>query len=144
VSRHLLVLNSTAVKERACRYVKAAPFGTRVEFKAQKRSLPQNDRMWAMLTDVAAQKEHNGRKYPPHIWKVLFMKALGCEVEFIPALDGATVIPLGYRSSDLSKQEMSDLIECIAAWGASNGVTFHDGQEQDASTSLSAQAQEGG
>lgn len=126
MSRHLIVLNSGADKARAVRYIAQAPFGTRIELKAAKRSLDQNSRLWAMLTDIAAQKEHGGRKYTPDIWKVLFMSACGREVQFAPTLDGTAFLPLGYRSSDLTKQEMSDLIEFMMAWGAENGVEFHD------------------
>lgn len=126
MSRHLLTLNSSADRDRARRYVAAAPNGTRVEFKAEKRSLPQNDRMWAMLTDIAAQKEHGGRRYTPDKWKVLFMHACGREVQFIPALDGTSFIPWGQSSSDLSKAEMSELIEFMFSWGAENGVVFAD------------------
>lgn len=132
MSRHLLTINSAVDRERVARYAAQAPTGTRVEFKAAKRTLPQNDRMWAMLTDIAAQKEHGGRKYTPDIWKALFMSACGREVQFVPALDGTTFLPLGYRSSDLSKQEMSDLIEFMFAWGAENGVTFHDEAQEAA------------
>lgn len=126
MSRHLLTIHSTADRARAARYVAQAPFGTRIEFKAAKRTLPQNDRMWAMLTDIARQKEHSGRKYTPDEWKVLFMHACGRETQFVPALNGTGFLPLGYRSSDLSKAEMSDLIEFMMAWGTENGVTFHD------------------
>ena len=126
MSRHLIALHSNAHRAMAARYVAKAPFGTRVEFKAAKRSLPQNDRLWAMLTDIARQKEHNGRKYTPDTWKILFMHALGREMQFIPSLDGTGFLPLGYRSSDLTKGEMSDLIEFMMAWGAENGVEFHD------------------
>jgi hypothetical protein len=129
MSRHLLALYGAADRERATRYIAQAPTGTRVEFKAAKRTLPQNDRMWAMLTDIAQQKEHCGRKYTPDRWKVLFMQACGAEMEFVPTLNGDSFMPFGYRSSELSKQEMSDLIEFMFAWGAENGVTFHDQQE---------------
>lgn len=124
MSRHLIALHSPASRHRAMRYVAQAPAGTRVEFKVAKRTLPQNDRMWAMLTDIAKQKEHCGRKYTPDIWKCLMMHACGRTMEFIPALDNSTVMPLGYHSSDLSKSEMSDLIEFMSAWGAENGVVF--------------------
>lgn len=124
MTRYLVTIRSEEDRLRISKYAKAAPFGTRVEFKAVKRSLPQNDRMWAMLTDVAEQKAHNGRKYTPNQWKVLFMHACGREVQFIPALDGAGFIPWGQSSSDLSKQEMTDLIEFIFAWGAENDVEF--------------------
>ncbi len=126
MSRHVLTLYGAADRARAMRYINAAPFGTRIELKAAKRTLPQNDRMWAMLTDIARQKTHCGRKYTPDEWKVLFMHACGREMQFVPALNGTGFMPLGYRSSDLAKAEMSDLIEFMLAWGAENGVEFHD------------------
>ena len=119
-------MDSAATREKAACWARKAPYGTRVEFKTTKRSLPQNDRMWAMLTDVAQQAKHAGRSYTPDQWKVLFMHACGREVQFIPALDGSTFIPWGQRNSDLSKQEMTDLIEFIFSWGGEHGVTFHD------------------
>lgn len=126
MSRALVTLRGNADRERASNWIAKAPAGTRVEFKAPRRSLPQNDRMWAMLTDIAQQKTHAGRRYTADQWKVLFMHACGREVQFIPALDGSTFIPWGQSSSDLSKQEMSDLIDFMAAWGAQNGVVFQD------------------
>lgn len=126
MSRAVIVVNGSADRNRAAAWSMKAPAGTRIEFKAAKRSLEQNARMWAMLTDIATQKEHAGRRYTPDQWKVIFMHACGREVQFIPSLDGATFIPWGQSSSDLSKQEMTDLIEFMFAWGAENGVVFHD------------------
>jgi hypothetical protein len=126
MSRALIKVSSNIDRERAARWAMQAPAGTRIEFKETKRSLPQNDRLWAMLTDIATQKEHCGRKYTPDQWKILFMHACGREVQFIPALDNSTFIPFGQSSSDLSKGEMTDLIEFLFAWGAENGVVFHD------------------
>ena len=83
--------------------------------------------MWAMLTDISLQKEHNGRRYTPDQWKVIFLHACGRETQFIPALEGGGFIPWGMSSRDLSKEEMSNLIEFMMAWGTENGVTFHDG-----------------
>lgn len=126
MTRALLTLTSEAVRLRAKRWLSQAPLGTRVEFRAPRRSIPQNDKMWSMLTDIAAQVTHCGRKYPADAWKVLFMHALGREIQFLPAIDGTTFVPYGQSSSELSKQEMSDLIEFIAAWGAEHGVVFGD------------------
>lgn len=126
MSRALLILDSPAARMKATAWVHKAPAGTRLEFKQSKRSLPQNDLMWSLLTQVAQQKEHSGRRYTPDQWKVLFMHACGRDVQFIPSLDGATFLPWGRSSSDLSKQEMTDLIEFILSWGAQNGVAFHD------------------
>jgi len=128
MSRHLIVVHSVADRVRASNYINVAPTGTRVEFKAAKRSLPQNDRMWAMLTDIARQKEHHGRKYTPDVWKMIFLHALNKEnaVTFVHSLENETFIPIARSSSDLSKGEMSDMIEMMLEWGGRNGVTFND------------------
>lgn len=132
MSRALVTLHGAADRQRAKHWIDQAPTGARIEFKAAKRTLPQNDRMWAMLTDIATQKEHSGRRYSPDQWKVLMMHACGREVQFLPALDGSTFIPWGQSSSDLSKQEMTDLIEFMFSWGAQNGVVFQDDRQEEA------------
>jgi len=126
MSRATVILNSAEARRRVAKWAMSAPSGTRVEFKEVKRSLPQNDKLWAMLTDVSKQAEHVGRRYTPDEWKVLFMHALGQEVNFLPALDGRTFVPFGYRSSDLSKSEMTALIDLISTWGAEHGVAFYE------------------
>lgn len=126
MTRYVIVLNSIPDRAQATKAIMHAPHGTRVELKAARRTLPQNERMWAMLTDIALQKEHAGRKWTPDQWKVLFMHACGREAQFVPALNGAAFIPWGQSSSDLSKKEMTDLIDFMHAWGAENGVIFHD------------------
>lgn len=129
MSRALLILNTSAERAKALSWIAKAPAGTRVEFKGPKRSLDQNSRLWAMLTDVATQAEHSGRKYSADQWKIIFMHACGREVQFIPSLDSKTFIPFGQSSADLSKPEMTELIDFIHAWGAQNGVKFHGPDE---------------
>ncbi len=132
MSRALVVVNTRADRDKIAAWAAKAPWGTRVEFKATKRTMPQNDRMWAMLTDIAQQKEHAGRRYTPDQWKVLFMHAVGREVQFIPSLDSSTFIPWGQSSSDLSVGEMTDLIEFMFSWGAEHGVVFHEPKQREA------------
>lgn len=132
MSRATVVLTGNAARDRVCQWAWKAPSGTRVEFKEVKRSLPQNDRMWAMLTDVSKQAKHMGRRYTPDEWKVLFLHALGREMTFLPALDGATFVPYGQHSSDLGKSEMTALIDLIRVWGEQHGVVFHDQQAEAA------------
>lgn len=107
----------------------AAPQGSRVEVKGPKRTLPQNAMMWSLVTEISLQKTHHGRKYTPDQWKAIFLHAIGREVTFIPSLGGDTFIPWGNRSSDLSKNEMANLIEFILAWCAENGVRLKDDAE---------------
>lgn len=124
MTRALLVLTPNT-REKAAAWVRDWPNGTRVEFREPRRSLDQNAKLWALLSDVADQAQHCGQRYPAEVWKTLFMQAFGREVRFLPTLDGSSVFPLGFRSSELTKAEMSDLIEFILAWGAERGITFH-------------------
>ena len=126
MSRYLVTLKSTVERQRALRIVEAAPFGSRVEVKAIKRTLPQNSRMWAMLTDVAMQLAWHGKRLTPDDWKLIFLDALKREVRTVPNIEGDGVVNLGRSSSDLSKDEMSDMIELIYKFGAEHGVVFLD------------------
>lgn len=132
MSRALIIIRSKEDRARAARWAQSAPFGTRVEWKAPRRSIDQNSMLWSLLTAIATQYEHCGKRYQPEIWKALMMHAWGREVKFIPSLDGESVVPMLYRSSDLTKAEMTELIEFILTWGAQNGVRFHDEQEVEA------------
>jgi hypothetical protein len=126
MSRATVICTTDADRSKAAGWAMRAPPGTRIEFKSPKRSIPQNDRMWAMLTDVADQMTHHGQKLKANDWKLLFLNALGRENRVVPNLDGDGVVNLGMSSSDLSKEEMSDLMLVIAAWGSQNGVKFGD------------------
>lgn len=126
MTRAIIVLNDEHELRRAAKWLQQAPAGTRLEFKAPKRSLPQNDRMWAMLTDVATQLPWHGIKLSPDDWKLLFMGSLKRELRMVPNLDGNGFVNLGRSSSDLSKAEMTDLIDLIGAFGANHNVVFHD------------------
>jgi hypothetical protein len=126
MTRALITLNGKDDTQRAMRWLTQAPAGTRLEFKAPRRSLPQNDRMWAMLTEVAAQLPWHGVKLTPDDWKLIFLNALKRELRMVPNLEGTGFVNLGRSSSDLSKDEMTDLMELIAAFGAKHGIAFND------------------
>lgn len=136
MGRALLVLDSPADRQKAVTWVGKAPVGTRVEFKASKRSLPQNDLMWALLTEFAQQFEHAGKKYDPTQWKAIFLHAFGREVSFLPSLDGKTFLPIEMSSSDLSKQEMTDFIEFIIKEAAERGVILSNPNDSQSGSSV--------
>ena len=132
MSRYLITLNSSANRALAMRVITAAPNGTRVEVKAVKRSGPQNDRMWAMLSDVALQLPWHEQKLRADDWKLIFLDALKRDRRVVPNLDGDGFVDLGRSSSDLSRNEMGNLLDLIAAFGAQHGVVFGDESEQAA------------
>jgi hypothetical protein len=129
MSRALIVLWNAADREKVARWASKAPPGTRVEFRATKRSIPQNDRLWAFLTEIAAQRDWHGVKLSADDWKLLFLDALQRELRIVPNLNGDGFVNLGRSSSDLSKEEMSDLLELVTAWGVEQGIKFNDPQE---------------
>lgn len=126
MSRALLVLANQSIRDKACHWIRKAPENTRVEFRKPKRTLPQNDRLHAMITDWAEQVEHHGQKYDVDSWKVILLSAFGYEVRFVPSLDGTSFVPLGMHTSDLSKEECTEFMDFIEAEGALRGVTFHE------------------
>lgn len=116
MSRHVIVLASDAEREKAALYLRVAPPGTRIEFKGPKRTLPQNDRLFLMLTEVSRQLQWHGQKYRPEEWKDYFLHALRGE-KWMPAEEGG-MVPIGRSTSDLDKAEfgeLMDLIECFCA-----------------------------
>ena len=97
--------------------------------KPETRSLAQNSRLWAMLTDISRQVDWYGNKLTPEEWKDVFSAALKKQ-KVIPGLDGGFVV-CGQRTSRMTRAEMSELQELMAAFGAERGVVFHDEWEAD-------------
>lgn len=126
MTRYNFTLMNGSDRQKVAKYIEAAPTGSRVEIKAAKRTLPQNERMWAMLTDVSEQLRWHGIRLTPDKWKLIFLDALKREIQIVPNLDGTGFVNIGQSSSDLSKEEMGDLMEVIAAFGAREGVVFHE------------------
>jgi hypothetical protein len=126
MSRAEIIIHGSADRERASRLIAAVPAGTRVAFRGSRRSLDQNAKMWAMLTEVSRQLEWHGQKLRPDDWKLIFLDALDREVRTVPSISGEGVVSLGKSTSDLSKNEMAELIELIYALGAEHSVTFFD------------------
>jgi hypothetical protein len=138
MTRYVMNLNGPSDRQRAARYVAAAPVGTRVEFKAVKRTLDQNSKFWALLTDVSEQIRWHGVKLRPDDFRLIFLDALKQEMRLVPNLNGDGFVNLGRSSSDLSKEEMSNLIELIVAWGTQHGVVFSDEKKELASAASEA------
>lgn len=124
------VIYTEADRDRVLGWIRVARLKSRVEIRGPRRTLPQNDKMWAMLTDIVKQKKKiNGQTYTTDQWKAIFMQALGHELrgDVLPTLDGTDFFTVdGTSSSKLSDTEMSDLIEFMFAWGAENHVEWSD------------------
>lgn len=98
--------------------------GTRltIEVKKSTRSIEQNSRLWALLSDVSKQVDWYGRKLSPEEWKHVFTAALKKQ-DVVPGIDGGFVV-MALSTSKMTKGEMTELQDLIEAFGAQQGVRF--------------------
>jgi hypothetical protein len=133
MTRIAITIRGDADRERVGEVLRsAASIGMRVEIKEAKRSLEQNDLMWARLTDVAEQVIWHGKKHNPKDWKDIFTAGLR-RSHVVPNIDGDGFVQLGLHTSDLTKDEMGNLLDLMDAFAANHGVKFSDPKEQDSS-----------
>ena len=123
MSRALFVLVDDTFRDKAVRWIHAAPKDTRVTFSGPKRSLDQNSLLWARLTEIAQQIDWYGQKLTAEDWKDIFTASLR-KARIVPALDGNGFVQLGLHTSDMDKDEMSNLLDLIDAFAAERVVEF--------------------
>lgn len=118
-------LRSRTHRELAASYIlDAAPEGCEVRFvMADKRTPAQNDAMWAKLDDIAAQVVWYGKRLTAADWKDVFTASLR-KARVVPTIDGDGFVPLGMRTSDMTKGEMGALLDLIDAFAAQQGVVW--------------------
>jgi hypothetical protein len=105
--------------------IRDAGWNVRVTIGQMTRTNAQNDKMWAMLADVA-RCQPEGRQWEPETWKAAFMHYLGHQVRFCEGLEGSGPFPIGFRSSKLSVAQMGDLITVIYQYGDKHGVEWRE------------------
>ncbi len=125
MTRAVLILSNEAARAQALRWLTIAPDGTRLEFKAPRRSLDQNSLMWSRLTKIAQQVEWYGQKLSAEDWKDVFSASLR-KARVVPGIDQGSYVPLGMRTSDMTKEEMGNLLDLVDAFAAERGVMFRD------------------
>ena len=122
-----VILRGDSQRKLAKALIDRAPVDAVVRISEATRSLEQNSKLWAMLSDISRAKPE-GRTHTPEMWKALFMNACGHEVQFLNGLEGGNPFPVGFSSSRLKVSEMRDLIEFISAYGARHNVKWSEAQ----------------
>ena len=118
-------LVSPETRRRAHALIEAAPHGAVLNVSEARRSNEQNSKLWAMISDISRAKPQ-GRVLPVEVWKALLMAEAGFKPLFEPSLDGQGVVPIGYKSSRLTKAEFADLITAAQAYGDQHGVQWSE------------------
>lgn len=129
MASHTLVLG----KDRATahRWIDKAPVGWILRLGAPTRSDEQNRKLWPMLEDIRQQVPGMDGFSRDDI-KLRFLNALGVEMRFLPELEGQGLFPVGLRSSTLTKDQFSGLLELIYEYGARNGVRWTEPERKAA------------
>jgi hypothetical protein len=112
-------------RDYAKRVVDQAPDGYVMKVAAETRRDAQNRRLWPMLADIQRQVPGMA-EYSADDIKLRFLNALGVEMRFLPALEGQGAFPVGLRSSTLTVDQFSGLIELLFQFGAKHGVVWSD------------------
>nr|DAI90038.1 MAG TPA: NinB protein [Caudoviricetes sp.] len=126
-------LRSNQVRLNCIEFIKELPTDDKnplvVKIQPMTRSLEQNSKLHALLSDIAKQCEFKGKKRDIDTWKTIMVSAhkiaTGGQVEMVIGLEGE-LINLRESTAQMSVKRLASLIEYITAWGVNNGVKFND------------------
>ncbi len=94
-----------------------------------KRTLEQNSRLWAMLTDLSRQLkwavDGELQTLSPEDWKVMLTAGLKREQRIAKGIWGGFVM-LGVPTSKMTIPQMTELIDLIFAFGAERNIAWSD------------------
>jgi hypothetical protein len=126
--RALVEIKGHAERNLIARWAQDAvnvPNGTTVEFRAPRRSLDQNNLLWSLLGQISKQVDWYGQKLSSEDWKDVLTASLR-RTRVVPGIDAGTFVPLGMRTSQMTKEEISELLELIYAFGAQQDIKFRE------------------
>lgn len=125
MTREVVEIKGADDRQKISRWAQGVPVGTTVEFRAPRRSGDQNNLMWSLLSQISKHVDWYGQKLTSEDWKDVLTASLR-RTRVVPGIDAGTFVPLGMRTSQMTKQELADLIELIYAFGAERGVKFRE------------------
>lgn len=93
------------------------------------KSREQEEKYHAMIGEIAKQAEHLGAKWDAESWKRLLVDQFLRENgkggnRVLPNLDGTGIVQLGFQTRKFSKEQASEFVEWLLAWGAEHGITY--------------------
>ena len=102
-----------------------------LEIKDASKSRVQEEKYHAMIGEIAKQASHMGSKWDAESWKRLlvdqFCKDSGIKTSVvIPNLSGDGIVQLGFQTRKFTKEQASEFVEWLHAWGAQHGITYSE------------------
>lgn len=118
-------------RAHAKRLIDEAPIGWVMKIAAETRRDAQNRKLWPMLSDIQHQVPAM-QPFSQDDIKLRFLNALGTELRFLPELEGQGMFPVGLRSSLLTVEQFSGLVELLYQFGAKHGVRWSEPVQREA------------
>ena len=100
-----------------------------LEVKDASKSRDQEKLYHELIGQIAKQMQHMGAKWDAENWKRLLVDSYCREKGLktgavIPNLAGDGIVQLGMQTRNFTKEQASEFVEWLHAWGAEHGVTF--------------------
>jgi hypothetical protein len=134
MSRRTFIINGPRDRAKVARWAAECSAGVTVEFRSARRNLDQNALMWSLLSEISRKVVWYGAKLSADDWKDVLTASLR-KARVVPGIDPGTYVPLGMRTSEMTKAEFGELIELIYAFGSEQSVQFHEqGPRRDLET----------
>jgi hypothetical protein len=100
-----------------------------LEIKDAGKSRDQEKLYHELIGQIAKQAQHMGAKWNAESWKRLLVDSYCREKGMktgavIPNLAGDGIVQLGMQTRNFTKEQASEFVEWLHAWGAEHGVTF--------------------
>ena len=100
-----------------------------LEIKNAGKSRDQEKLYHELIGQIAKQAQHMGAKWDAESWKRLLVDSYCREKGLktgavIPNLAGDGIVQLGMQTRNFTKEQASEFVEWLHAWGAEHGVTF--------------------
>ena len=135
--RRVFKFSHLTARKLAAAYCLNAPDSYVCTIDAPKRSTEQNEKMHAMIGDIAKCAPFMGKLINRDDMKRLLVDAfakvmrdagtpLHHDGRVVPSLDGERVVQLGIQTKDFRVREASEFVEYLYAFGAENGVTWSE------------------
>jgi len=100
-----------------------------LEIKDAGKSRDQEKLYHELIGQIAKQAQHMGAKWDAESWKRLLVDSYCREKGMktgavIPNLAGDGIVQLGMQTRNFTKEQASEFVEWLHAWGATNGIHF--------------------
>lgn len=123
MSQKVFQLANVIARERCANYaLRHAPDNWVVTFEKPRRGLDINAALHARLSEIAAAVPWAGKLRSIEVWKRLlvaaYMREIGAQIEMLPALDGHGIDVVYAPTSQMTQQQMRDLMTYVDAWAA--------------------------